>query len=148
MVCVRKQILINFVNLWANHNSPLCVHFKGILITGIMYHTVCLWRWNFNECPSICAINGLFTLVGTDSDTYSDSDSKPDGYIVPCRNFRTVSSQIQIPVLTAEHRNGIWAQSLGPSPCPAMELSHKAAWHAILWVIIIFLFYDIWITLK
>ena len=29
--------------------------------------------------------NGLFTLTETDSGTESDSDSKPDGYIVLCR---------------------------------------------------------------
>ena len=37
---------------------------------------------------------GLFTLMETDSDTDSDFDSKPDGYIVLCRNFHTAWSQI------------------------------------------------------
>ena len=33
--------------------------------------------------------NGLFTLLDSDSDSDSDSGSKPDGYIVICRNFHT-----------------------------------------------------------
>ena len=31
--------------------------------------------------------NGLFTLPDSNSNSYSDSDSKPDGYIVLCRSF-------------------------------------------------------------
>ena len=40
--------------------------------------------------------DGLFTLP--DSDTVSNSDSKPNGYIVLCRTFHTAQSQIQISI--------------------------------------------------
>ena len=46
---------------------------------------------------------GLFTLPDSDS----DSDSKPNGYIVLCRHFHIARSQIQIPILNANYRNGI-----------------------------------------
>ena len=61
---------------------------------------------------------GLFTLAETDSDTDSDLDSKPDGYNVLCRN--AAWSQIQIPVRTANYRNGIRVPSHGHSASPAM----------------------------
>ena len=48
---------------------------------------------------------GLFTLMETDS--FTNLDSKPDGYIVLCRNFHTAQTQIQIPILTDNYRNGI-----------------------------------------
>ena len=44
-----------------------------------------------------------FTLPDLDS----DSDSKPNGYIALCRSFHTLHSQIPIPILTANYRNGI-----------------------------------------
>ena len=47
--------------------------------------------------------SGLFTLPDSDS----DSGSKPNRYIALCRSFQTAQSQIQIPILTANYRNGI-----------------------------------------
>ena len=57
-------------------------------------------------CMKLCVVitsNGLFTLP----DSESDSDSKPNGYIALCRSFQTAWSRIQIPILTANYRNGI-----------------------------------------
>ena len=51
--------------------------------------------------------NSLFVLSDSDSDSGSDPDSKRNGRIALCRIFHTVWSQIQIPILTANHRNGI-----------------------------------------
>ena len=51
--------------------------------------------------------NDLFTLPDSDSDSDLDSDSKPNGYIALCRSFHTAQSQIQIPILTVNYRNGI-----------------------------------------
>ena len=63
------------------------------------------------SCPcqrflQVRARNGLFTLPDSDL----DSDSKPSAYIAQCRRFHTVQSQIQIPVLTVNYRNGIGIQ--------------------------------------
>ena len=52
-----------------------------------------------------CKYYGLFTFSDSDSDSYSDC--KPNGHIVVCKTFHTVRSSIQIPVLTANYRNGI-----------------------------------------
>ena len=41
------------------------------------------------------------------SDSETDSGCKPNGYIVLCRIFHTAQSQIEIPILTANYRNGI-----------------------------------------
>ena len=54
--------------------------------------------------------NDLFTLPDLDSDSYSDSDAKPNGYIALCRSVHTAQSQIQIPILPANYRNGIGIQ--------------------------------------
>ena len=48
-------------------------------------------------------VYGLFTLPDLDS----DSDSKPNGYIAPCRSFHTAQGQVQILIPTANYRNGI-----------------------------------------
>ena len=45
----------------------------------------------------------LFTLPDPDS----NSDLKPNGYIVICRTFHPVRSRIQIPTPTAKYRNEI-----------------------------------------
>ena len=37
-------------------------------------------------------INGLFTSPDSDTDSNSDSDCKPNGYVVPCRTFSTAQS--------------------------------------------------------
>ena len=37
---------------------------------------------------------GSFTLTETDSDTKSDSDSKPNGYIVLCKTFHIAQTRI------------------------------------------------------
>ena len=41
----------------------------------------------------------------TDSDP--NPDCKPNGYIVLCINFHNAQNQIQIPIVTANYRNGI-----------------------------------------
>ena len=46
---------------------------------------------------------GLFTLPDSDS----DSNSNFCGYIALCKSFHTARSQIQIPILTANYKNGI-----------------------------------------
>ena len=43
------------------------------------------------------AFNGSFTLTDRDSGTESDSDSKPDGYIVLCRTFHIAQTRTRIP---------------------------------------------------
>ena len=43
----------------------------------------------------------LFTLPDLDS----DSECRPNGYIVICGTFHTVWSHIQIPIQTAEYRH-------------------------------------------
>ena len=48
--------------------------------------------------------NGLLTLPDSESDSYSNTDCKPNGYTVQCREFHTI--WIQIPVPTAKYRNG------------------------------------------
>ena len=53
--------------------------------------------------------NGLFTLPDSDS----DSDPNPNGYIALYRSFNTERSQIQIPILTANSRNGIKVLDIG-----------------------------------
>ena len=40
--------------------------------------------------------NGSFTLTETDSGTDSDSDFKPDGYIVLCRTFHIAQTHTWI----------------------------------------------------
>ena len=44
--------------------------------------------------------NGLFTLPDLDTDSNSDLESKPNGYVVLCRAFHTGWSRIRIPNLT------------------------------------------------
>ena len=46
-------------------------------------------------------------MPDSDSDSDSDPDSKPNGYIALYKSFHTVQSQIQIPFLTVNYRNGI-----------------------------------------
>ena len=41
------------------------------------------------------------------TDSESDLDSNPNGYIALCTSFHTTQSQIQIPIPTANYRNGI-----------------------------------------
>ena len=53
------------------------------------------------------AIYGLFTLPDLDSDSDSDLDSKPNGYIILCKSFHTARSQIRNLILTANYRNGL-----------------------------------------
>ena len=52
---------------------------------------------------------GVFENVTQDSNTVSNSDldSKTNSYIVLCRIYHIIRSQIQIPILTANYRNGI-----------------------------------------
>ena len=50
---------------------------------------------------------GLFTLPDWDTHSNSNSDCKPNGYILLRRTFHTAQSQIQIPILTANYSNGI-----------------------------------------
>ena len=52
-------------------------------------------------CERLYILNSLFTLPD------SNSDSKPSGYIGLYRSFHTAQSQIQIPILTANYKNGI-----------------------------------------
>ena len=62
------------------------------------------WLWWINILDILDNIfYGLFTLPDSDSDL----DSKPNGYIALCRCFQTVRSKNQIPILTANYRNGI-----------------------------------------
>ena len=49
----------------------------------------------------------LFTVPDTDPDTDSDSNCKPNGYIILCRTFRNARSEVQIPIPTSQYRNGI-----------------------------------------
>ena len=46
-------------------------------------------------------------LTLPDPDSNSDKDYKLYGFIVICRTFHSVWSQIQIPILTAKYKNGI-----------------------------------------
>ena len=46
-------------------------------------------------------------LVGVRSYFNSNSDCKPNGHIVICRTFHTLRSRIQIPILTADYKNGL-----------------------------------------
>ena len=48
---------------------------------------------------------GLFTVLASDTD--SDLDCKPNGYIVLCKAFHSAQNRIQIPILTDNYRNGI-----------------------------------------
>ena len=50
--------------------------------------------------------NGSFALLNSDTDSDSNSDCKPNSYIVLCRTFHTTHRQIQIPILIANCRNG------------------------------------------
>ena len=50
---------------------------------------------------------GLFTLPHWDTDSNSNSNCKPNGYILLRRTFHTGQSQIQIPILTANNSYGI-----------------------------------------
>ena len=45
-------------------------------------------------CLNLCY--DLFILADSDADSYSDSDCKPNGYIVLDRTFHTAQSQIEI----------------------------------------------------
>ena len=56
---------------------------------------------NYMWVPTVS--NGLSTLPDSDSDSYF----KLNSYIALCRSFHTVWSQIQIPIPTANYRNGI-----------------------------------------
>ena len=60
-------------------------------------------RFVQREVNNTIVTYGLFAL----SDSNSDSHSKPNGYIALCRYFHIARSQIQIPILTANYRNGI-----------------------------------------
>ena len=65
---------------------------------------------------------GSFTLTETDSSTESDSDSKPNGYIVLCRTLHIAKTLTQIPTpyfcIGQESKS-----SLYPSPSPTMQMS-------------------------
>ena len=52
-------------------------------------------------------IYDLFTLLDLDTDSYSDLDCKPNGYIVLCIAVHTAWSRIPFQILTANYRNGI-----------------------------------------
>ena len=41
--------------------------------------------------------HGLFTLPDSDTDTNSDSNYTPNGYIVLCRTFHIAETRTQIP---------------------------------------------------
>ena len=58
-------------------------------------------RVRYIQLPAVT--NGVITLPDLDS----DSDSKPSGYIALRRSFHAAHNQIQIPILTANYRNGI-----------------------------------------
>ena len=58
-------------------------------------------------------------LLDFDSDSDLDSDSKPNGYIALYRSFHT--AQIQIPILTANYRNGIKIRVHEPGFCDVNE---------------------------
>ena len=65
----------------------------------------------FVYTPYVYWHNVVHGNAAPDSDTDSDSsnsDYKPNGYFVLCRKtFHTARSLIQIPILTANYRNGI-----------------------------------------
>ena len=93
----------------------------GRLEININIYLIILWvetifthQLSYNEHPALTSrflcikiidTNGLFTLKVSDSN--SNSDCKPNGYIVIYRTFRIAHSQIQIPIPTADYRNGI-----------------------------------------
>ena len=78
--------------------------------------TIFTYQLSYNEHPALTSrfvcikiidTSGLFTLKVPDSN--SNSDCKPNGYIVDLiyRIFRVAYSQIQIPIPIADYRNGI-----------------------------------------
>ena len=50
-------------------------------------------------------------MANSDWDTNSDSDSRPDSYIVLYRNFHPARSHIQIPIQIASYRKGYEPES-------------------------------------
>ena len=75
--------------------------------------------------------NGLFTLPDPDSD--SNSDCKPNGYIERCRTFHTARNRTQIPIPTAQYRNGIGINiEIGICICEckhAITTEHKSVYN-------------------
>ena len=62
--------------------TPIWLRAAGTHPTGM--HS-CFLSYYCNDMRTQNQCNGLFTWSDTDSDTYSDSDSKPSGYIVLSR---------------------------------------------------------------
>ena len=58
---------------------------------------------------------GLFTLPELDNDSDSDSDCNPNGYIIQNRTFYSAWSQIEIPIIIVNYRNGIGIESKSES---------------------------------
>ena len=47
------------------------------------------YKWTSDETGLTNVNNSLFTLLASDNDSNSDSDCKPNGYIIICRTFHT-----------------------------------------------------------
>ena len=121
---VIRRYLVALCSVWVEPNWPLCVVGTGWRDRWMLWirtwwttrsetsgGSCTSWRRASRTClpprksppRSVSLMAGLFTL--SDSDSFSDS--KPNGYIELCRSFHTAMSQIQIPILTTNYRNGI-----------------------------------------
>ena len=103
---MRAQTSLRAVKIILSHRFPMRqLRSKWRKYRGaIGYYSACISLSHVGWLLLVDC-NGLFTLPDSDSD--SNSDYKPNRYIVTSKTVHTVWGQIQISIPSAKYRNGI-----------------------------------------